>query len=76
MVLHGLAWPCMGLHGFTWPCMALHGFSGLLWYCVAMSYCGIISPFLAVIDSNSFGLVSLKLATSLDLSAKYFTKHD
>ena len=45
-------WPCMMLCGLVWSFVAM---------CTDLQYCGIISPFLAVIDPKSFGLDVLVL---------------
>ena len=55
-----LAWTCVALFGLVWPCMAIYGR---------------ISSFLAVIDSNSFGLVNnilILYAKELYQFEKYF----
>ena len=63
MVFKCRVWSCvalgLGLYGLMWLCMI---FCGLVWSCIAISFvafCGIISPFLVVIDPNSFGLVMI-----------------
>ena len=50
VVLYGFLWHCMALHCFVWSFMAF--FMATCWF-------GLILSFLAVIDPNSFGLVSL-----------------
>ena len=59
MALNGLVWPCMALYGLVWPCMALYG---LVWH--FMVFYGRITSFLAVIDPNSFDLVTFELGNS------------
>ena len=61
---YGIGLPCVGLCGILWSYMALYD---LMWSCMIFlyglvlfnTYYGSISPFLAVKDPNSFGLVNL-----------------
>ena len=62
-----LAWSYKAIYGLIWPHMILHGLLFLIWsYMVFygltwqnIDLIGLVSSFLAVIDPNSFGLVSL-----------------
>ena len=59
---HGHVWPHSTLHGLVWHSVFLYG---LLWPSYGflsyfMVFYGRKSSFLAVIDQNSFGLVSIK----------------
>ena len=70
-VVYGYVWPCMAVYDRgrwpfievyrrLWPCIALYmALYSPLWSFMALY--GLISSFLAVIDPNSFGLVSLIL---------------
>ena len=72
---YGIELPCVALYGRVWPCMIL---SNLVWCLVALygfiiciKYCGLISPFLAVIDPNSFVLVNITDAHNI-VNYKYY----
>ena len=49
----------MALYGLLWHFIAFYGYNGLLWQ--NFDLIGLVSSFLAVIDPNSFGLVSFKI---------------
>ena len=80
LALCGFVWSCVALCGLVWPFVAslwpLYGlFMASFWplYGLFMVFYGKISSFLAVIDPNSFGLVSVqnrleKSAKTVDLS--------
>ena len=61
MAVFGRVWPCMAVYGRDWPCMV---FFDLVWF---LYTCGLISPFFAVIDPNSFGLVYQNTASFINL---------
>ena len=61
--MFGPMWPCVAVCGLVWPCVA---FCGLVWSCMVslwpyVVFHGRISSFLAVIDPNSFDLVSFRI---------------
>ena len=61
-VVHYDMWPCLALHGFVWPWIFFVVLNSILYlYIGKILYSYIVSwlhtPFLAVIDPNSFGLV-------------------
>ena len=51
LAVYRRVWPCMAVYGCVALCVDL-----LVWL-YHLQYCGLISPFLAVMDPNSFGLV-------------------